>query len=80
MNALRGGEACDAGVGAVVIVVMDPGGVGCCASVVGEVGAGEGPLGGEGAVEPFDLAVGLGPLGPGAAVLDPVAEGCGEVV
>ena len=34
VNALCWGESADAGVGAVVIVVMDPGGVGGCASSV----------------------------------------------
>lgn len=39
-----------------------------------------GPFGGEGGVEAFDAAVGLGPVGLGPLVGDVVVEGCGEGV
>lgn len=74
------GVAADAGVGSVVIVVMDPCFVGCGAFVLAGVGGGVGPFGGEGAVESLDLPVGLGPVGPGPFVGDVLARGLGERV
>ncbi len=70
--------AADAGVGSVMIVSVEPGGVGGGAGFVGDVGVGVGPFGGQGAVETFDLAVGLGPVGARPHMLD-VAEGRREV-
>ena len=70
VNAVCGDLAADAGVGSMVIVVVEPVGVGRCAGCVGEVGLGVGPLGCQGAVEALDLAVGLRPVGPGPSVLD----------
>ena len=62
--------AVECGVAAVVIVVMEPVGVGGCAFGFGAVHVGVGPFLEQGPVEPFDLAVGLGPVGPGTVVLD----------
>src|SRR5690606_6275092 len=59
--------------------VVEPCGVVGDAVLLAGVGGGVGPLGCEGAVEAFDFAVGLGPVGPGAAVLEAV-QGCGEVL
>lgn len=71
--------AADAGVGSVVMVVMEPARVLGGAGLVAEVGRGVGPFGGEGAVEALDLPVGLGPVGACPDMLDR-AEGGGEVV
>jgi hypothetical protein len=65
-------------VAAVVIVVMQPGRERSSALGLGPVGQGVGPFVEQGAVEPLDLAVGLGPVRPGPLVCDRaerVAEG-----
>jgi hypothetical protein len=46
------------------------------ALVAAEVDADVGPLLEERAVEPLDLAVGLGPVGPDALVADAIERGC----
>jgi hypothetical protein len=61
-----------------VIVGVEPVGVGRGAVLVAAVGLGVGPFGVDGAVEALDLAVGLGPVGPGPAMFDVVAERFGE--
>ena len=53
-----------------VIVFVDPGWGGLAARCFGVVEPFERPPVGEGAVEAFDLAVGLGPVGPSAFVGD----------
>jgi hypothetical protein len=53
------------GVGSVVVVFVEPCWQGGSAGGFVEVEAGEGPADGEGEVEAFDLAVGLGSVGPG---------------
>ena len=58
-----------------VVVVVEPGLVGGFALGLAGVGVGVGPLTGQRAVEALDLAVGLGPVGAGVAVLD---AGCGQ--
>ena len=70
-----GGLAAWGGVGSVVVVVVEPGLVGGLVLGLAGVGVGVGPLAGRSAVEAFDLAVGLGPVGAGVAVLD---AGCGQ--
>ena len=75
MNAVGGGLAVQGGVGSVVVVVVEPGLVGGFALGLAGVGVGVGPLAGQRAVEALDLAVGLGPVGAGVAVLD---AGCGQ--
>ena len=67
-----------------VIVGVEPGGVGVAAFLFGAVGLCVGPFVEQGAVEAFDLPVGLGSVGPGALVGDPgpgqrVAPGVGLV-
>jgi hypothetical protein len=62
--------ALERGVVAVVIVGVEPGGEGLASFLLGAVGAGVGPFFQQGAVEAFDLAVGLGPVRPGALVSD----------
>ena len=64
---------------AVVVVGVEPGGESVASLGVGAVGVGVGPFVGQGAVEAFDFAVGLGPVGAGAFVGDVRAEGGGEV-
>ncbi len=54
-NAVRGDGATDAGVGSVVIVLMEPVPVGRSTGLVAGVGPGIGPFGREGAVEALDL-------------------------
>ena len=49
------GDASDAEVVSVEVVVVEPGGQSCCSLHVGGEGAGVGPLGGEGEVESLDL-------------------------
>jgi hypothetical protein len=76
--------AAGCGVGSVVIVEVEPGGEGFAAGVFGAVEASQSPAVGQGAVEAFDLAVGLGPVGPGLLRLDAefgagVAPGAGFV-
>jgi hypothetical protein len=56
---------------------VEPGGVGVAAFLLGAVGLCVGPLVEQGAVEAFDLAVGLRAVGAGALVDD---AGCGEGV
>ena len=68
------GLAADPGVGSVVIVVMQPGLVGRGSLCFAGVGLGVGPFGGEGAVEAFDLSVGLWPIRLCPLVLHAVAE------
>ena len=46
---------------------------------VAAVEPGVGPLSGQGAVESLHFSVGLGPIGPGASVLD-VAQGAAKFV
>ena len=67
-----GGLAAWGGVGSVVV---EPGLVGGLVLGLAGVGVGVGSLAGRSAVEAFDLAVGLGPVGAGVAVLD---AGCGQ--
>ena len=55
--------AAECGVGAVVIVGMQPGGELLAAFGVGAVEPGICPFVGQGAVEAFDFAVGLWPIG-----------------
>src|ERR1700722_5811057 len=63
-----------------MVVGVQPGVKGGAAFGFGGVGAGVGPFVGEGAVEPFDFAVGLGPVGAGALVGDAqVRAGSGPV-
>ena len=68
--------ASDSGVGSVVIVVVQPRGVGGGAFGFAGVGAGVGPLGGQGSVETFDLPVRLRPIRLGLLVLDPGLGQC----
>ena len=75
MNAVGGGLAVQGGVGSVVVVVVEPGLVGGLALGLAGVGVGVGPLAGQSAVKALDLAVGLGQVGAGVAVLD---AGCGQ--
>ena len=75
VNAVGGGLAVQGGVGSVVVVAVEPGLVGGFALGLVGVGVGVGPLEGQSAVEALDLAVGLGPVGAGVAVLD---AGCGQ--
>ena len=75
VNVVGGGLAVQGGVGSVVVVVVEPGLVGGLALGLAGVGVGVGPLEGQSAVEALDLAVGLGPVGAGVAVLD---AGCGQ--
>lgn len=70
--------AADAGVGSVVIVVVEPGIIGFGAFGLAGVGLGVGPFGSEGAVEAFDFSIGLGPVGLGPLVLDVLAESGGK--
>jgi hypothetical protein len=63
-------------VGSVVIVVVQPGLEGLAAGGFAVVEAGVGPAVGQGAVEAFDLAVGLWPVGPGAFVDDAEFGAC----
>lgn len=74
MNALGGGEAFDAGVGLVVIVVVDPGRVCGFAFGFAGVGACVGPFSCEGPVEAFDFPVRLGMVGPGVPVFHRACE------
>ena len=65
------GVCADAGVGSVMIVVMQPIRVGRGAVCLGLVGVRVGPFGGQGAVEAFDFPVGLWSVGAGPDVADP---------
>ena len=58
-------------VGTMVVVVVEPSFEFASAFGFGGVAACVGPAVGQGAVEAFDLAVGLRPIWPGALVLDP---------
>ena len=69
-DAAGGGVATDSGVGSVVVVPVEPVGEGFLPLGLGGVGPGVGPFLEEGAVEAFDLAVGLRPPGPGPAWVD----------
>jgi hypothetical protein len=60
--------------GPVVVVVVQPGQEGVKALLVRAVGAGVGPFAVKGQVQPLHLAVGLGPIGPGALVRHPGAS------
>jgi hypothetical protein len=53
-----------------MVVGVEPGVKCFAAGGLGGVGAGVGPFVGEGAVEPLDFPVGLGPVGAGALVGD----------
>lgn len=69
---------------AVVIVVVQPAGEFGQAVGLAGVGPCVGPLGDQGPVEPLDLAVGLGRVGPGVlvrdvGVLECLVEGFGPV-
>ena len=75
VNAVGGGLAVQGGVGAVVVVVVEPGLVGGLALGLAGVGVGVGPLMGQSTVKALDLAACLGPVGAGVAVLD---AGCGQ--
>ena len=75
VNAVGGGLAVQGGVGSVVVVVVEPGLVGGLALGLAGVGVGVGPLAGQSTVKALDLAVGMGPVGVGVAVLD---AGCGQ--
>ena len=75
VNAVGGGLAVQGGVGSVVVVVVEPGLVGGLALGLAGPGMGVSPLAGQCAVKTLDLAVGLGPVGAGVAVLD---AGCGQ--
>ena len=75
VNTAGGGLAVQGGVGSVVVVVVEPGLVGGLALGLAGPGMGVGPLTGHSTVEALDLAVGLGPVGAGVAVLD---AGCGQ--
>ena len=77
VNAVRGDGTTDAGVGSVVIVVVDPVPVGRGPGLVAGIRPGIGPFGSEGAIEPFDLPVRLWAIRSCAAVLH-VAERLGE--
>jgi hypothetical protein len=57
-------------VAAVVVVGVEPGAESLASFGVRAVGAGVGPFVGQGAVEAFDLAVGLWPVGLGSFVDD----------
>src|SRR5699024_907822 len=65
------------GVAAVMIIGVEEGGELCEALGFAGVGARVGPFLFQGAVEPLDLAVGLGPVGAGAVVRDLLAQGGG---
>ncbi len=67
--------AAECGVAAVVIVGVQELGVGRGALVLAGVGTGVGPFFEQGPVEPFDLSIGLGPVGAGAFMHDVLAEG-----
>jgi hypothetical protein len=73
-QAVDRGCLADRGVGPVVVVLVDPSWQCFPAGVLRWVEALEGPAVGQGAVEPFDLAVGLGPVGPGPFVGDAELE------
>ena len=62
--------AAECGVAAVVIVGVQPPRELVTAFEVAGVEAGVGPFVGQGAVEAFDFAVGLGSVGAGSAMLD----------
>ena len=62
--------AAEGGVAVVMIVEMQPAGKRGAAGRLAAVDADVGPLLEEGAVEAFDLAVGLRPVGAGAAMAD----------
>ena len=62
--------AAECGVAAVVIVGVQPSRELVAAFAVAGVEVGVGPLVGQGAVEAFDLTVGLGSVGAGSAMLD----------
>lgn len=79
-DAAGGWLAAECGVGAVVIVVVQPGPERVGALGVAGVGAGVGPFVGQGAVKPLDFPVGLGPAGTGPLVGHRRAEGIGEGV
>src|SRR5699024_8626532 len=64
------------GGGAVVIVEVQPPGQGCVALRGGRVELGIGPAVAHRAVEAFELAVGLGPVGSGSLVLDAQVSAC----
>ncbi len=70
-DAAGGWLAVECGVSAVVIVGVQPPRERFAALGFGPVGAGVGPFVEQGAVEAFDLAVGLRAVGPGAFVGDP---------
>ena len=69
------GQAVERGVWSLVIVEPQPAGEGSMAFGVGVIEPGVGPLLQQGAVEPLDLAVGLGPIGPGPLEPDPQPSG-----
>src|SRR5699024_11570481 len=70
VNALGGRCACDAGVGSVVIIVVQPVSICRGSGFVAVIGLRIRPFLGQGAVEAFDFAIGLGPIGFGEAVFD----------
>lgn len=74
VNALRGGEAFDAGVGSGMIVGVEPSLVGGFAFSFASVGARVGPFGCEGPIEAFALPVRLGTVRPGVPVFDCACE------
>src|SRR5690625_4833593 len=58
--------------GSVVIIVVQPVSICCGAGFVTVVGVSVGPFLGQGAVEAFDFAIGLRPVGLGKAMLDAI--------
>jgi len=64
-------------VAAVVIVEMEEAAEGGCSFLLGVIGPEVGPLLEQGAVEAFNFAVGLWPVGPSEAMID-VAQDFGE--
>ncbi len=68
--------AAERGVSAVIVVGVEPVWQGVAALGFGGVRLGVGPFVGESAVEPFDFAVGLGSVGPGALVDDGELRAC----
>jgi len=71
VEGLHGAATSERGVGAMVVVGVDPSGERVKSGLVAGVDAGVGPLQVDGVVESLDLAVGLRPLRPGPQVTNP---------
>jgi hypothetical protein len=56
-------------VGPMVVVVVEPGREGVKALLIEAIETGIGPFSLQGEIQPLDLAIGLGPIGPGALVV-----------